>query len=101
MNPPLSLEFKLLIITSYEHFPELLLGDVSDEFNTLYLFNLLVIADGNGEQQFVVLAAIQGTGGDIHIHLLRHDRRLVVDGDVLFIDATTHTGLFTDMKEFR
>ena len=100
MNPPLSLEFKLLIITSYEHFPELLLGDVSDEFNTLYLFNLLVIADGNGEQQFVVLAAIQGTGGDIHIHLLSHHSRLVVDGDVFLVDATTHARLFADVHQF-
>ena len=43
-------EFKLLIITGYEHGAELLLGDVADKFDAFDLFNLLVIADGDGEE---------------------------------------------------
>ena len=90
MRPPLRFELKLLIITGYEHFSEFGIGDVADELYTLNLLNLLVITNGNGEQQFVVFTAIQGTGGDIHVQFLCHHSDLLVDGDVLLVDTTTH-----------
>ena len=45
MRPPLCFELKLLIITGYEHFAEFDISDVADKLHTLYLLNLLVIAD--------------------------------------------------------
>ena len=98
--PALRLEFKLLIVTGYEHLAEFLVSDVADEFDTLDLLDFLVIAYGNGEEQFVVLATVEGAGGDVHIHLLGHDGGLVVDGDVLLIDAAADARLFADMHEF-
>ena len=91
MNPPLCFELKLLIITGYEHFSEICIGNVSDELDTVNLLDFLMIADGNGEQQLVIFAAVEGTGGDVHVHLLGHDSGLIVDGDILLIDATANT----------
>ena len=98
--PALGFEFKLLIVAGDEYLSELFFRDMPDEFDTVDLLYLLVVADGDGEQQFVILAAIEGTGGDIHIHLLCHHGRLVVDWDVFLVDVASHARLLADMQEF-
>ena len=100
MCPSLRFELKLLIITGYEHTPEFRIGDVAYQLHTFNLLDFLVIADGNGKQQLVVLASVQGTGGNIHVQLLSHHCRLVIDGDVFLENTATHTRLLTDVKQF-
>ena len=73
---------------------------MSDEAHVVELLHLLQVTDGYGEQQFVVLAAVQGTGGHIHVHLLGHHRCLIVDGNLLLVDATTNARLLADVHQF-
>ena len=90
MRPPLRFALKLLIITGYEHFSEFGVSDVADEFYTFDLLYLLVIADGNSKQQLVVLTAVQGTGGDVHVQFLCYHSRMLDDGDVILIETTAY-----------
>ena len=98
--PPLCFELKLLIVTGYEHFAELCVGDVANEFDAFDLLDLLMVADGDGKEQFVVFAAIEGAGGDVHVHLLCHHGSLIVDGNVLLVNPATDARLLADMEEF-
>ena len=100
MRPPLRFELKLLIITGYEHFSEFGVSDVADEFYTFDLLYLLVIADGNSKQQLVVLTAVQGTGGDVHVQFLCHHSRLIVDGNLFLEHTTAYMTLLTDVHQF-
>lgn len=80
--PALGLEGEFLIVAADEHEAELGAGDVADEAYVVELFYLLVVADGDGEEEFVVFAAVEGAGGDVEVELFGHDCGLVVDGDV-------------------
>ena len=60
-----------------------------------------MVGQGDGEQEFVVLASVQGAGIDVHIEFLSHYCGLVVNGDALLIDAAAGTALLADMYEFR
>ena len=78
----------------------LLVGDVADELDVVNSLHLFAVAYGHGEHQFVVLAAIQGTGGDVHVHFFGHDSCLVVNGQILLEDAAAHARLFADVAQF-
>ena len=78
---------------------EFLFSDMSDEVDIIKGLHLFKVANGNGEQQFIVLTAVEGTGGDVHLHLLSHDGRLIVDGQFLLEDATAAATLLADMHE--
>ena len=81
-----------------------LLGDLTVEdggvyqLNAFHFGNLFMVGDGHGEQQFVILAAVEGASRQVHVELLCHDGRLVVDGNMLFIDAATDLALRADMQ---
>ena len=98
--PTLRFELKFLVVAGDKHLSETLVGDVSDELHIIDFLYLLVVANGDGEQQLVVLAAIQGAGGDVHVQFLGHHRRLVVDGDLLLEDAAAYMALLADVHEF-
>ena len=98
--PPLSFEFKLLSISRDEHFAEGFLSDVTYLLNAFHLFDFGMVADGYSEEQFVVFATIHSTCGEVHIEFFSHDSCLIVDGDVLLVDATTAMTLLTDVHEF-
>ena len=74
---------------------------VADEFYVLELDDLVVVGQGYGKEEFVVLASIQGAGIDIHVEFFGHDGGLVVNGDALLIDAAAGVALLADMYEFR
>ena len=80
--------------------PELLVGDVTDKLDVFQLLNLLVVANGNGEHQFVVFATVQGAGSDVHVHLFSHHGGLVVDRQLLLKDAAADARLFADVQQF-
>ena len=78
--PALGAQFELLVVAADEHQAELGARDVTDKLHVVQLLNLLVVAYGNGEEQFVILAAVQGAGGDVHVQLFGHHSRLIVYG---------------------
>ena len=98
--PSLCFQLKLLSVTGNECATKFLFSDVSDEFDSFHLGNLLVIGNGNGKQQFVIFASIKGAGGDVHIQLFSHDCCLVVDGQMFFVDAASHFALSADVHQF-
>ena len=79
---------------------EFRLGDVSDEADILHILYLLVVANGYGKQQLVVFASVESAGGDVHVQLLGHHGRLVVNGNLLLEDATAHVRLLADVQQF-
>ena len=66
----------------------------------VHLLNLLVVADWHGEEQFVVLAAVEGARRNVHVQLLSHHRRLIVDRYVLLVDAASAVRLLADVHQF-
>ena len=74
---------------------------VTYQFDVLELNYLVVVGQGNGEQEFVVLASVQGAGVDVHVEFLGHDCGLVIYGDALLIYAAAGTALLADVYEFR
>ena len=97
--PTLCLQLHLAAIAGDEHASEFGLGDVADEAHTLHLAHLLVVGEGDGEEQLIVFASVEGTGDDVHVELLGHHRGLVIKGDVLFIDAASLATLLADVHE--
>ena len=85
--PSLRLQFEFLVVACYEHLSEFRTCDVSNQLHVVHLLNLLVVADWHGEEQFVILAAVEGARRNVHVQLLRHHRRLIVDWDILLVDA--------------
>ena len=92
-------ELELLVIAGDKDVSEALVGDVTNQLHILHVLNLLVVAYRHGEQQFIVLAAIEGAGGNVHVQLLGHDSSLIVNGYLLFEDAATHFALLADVHE--
>ncbi len=93
------LELEFLVVAGNEDMSEVFLGDMPDEMHVVHLLNLLMVTYRHSKEQFVVLTAIQGTGGDVHIQLFSHHCRLVVDGNLLLEDATAHMALLADVHE--
>ena len=83
-----------------EQVSEAFLGDMTYEVDVVDLLDLFEVSDRYGEQQLIVLAAIEGAGGDVHVQLLGHDSCLVVDGQLLLVDATSGLTLFADVEQF-
>ena len=73
---------------------------MADEFYVLELDYLVVAGQRYCKQEFIVLSTVQGACIDIHIELFGHDRRLVVNGDALLIDAAPRVALFADVYQF-
>ena len=76
------------------------LRHVTYQLDVLELDDLVVVSQGDGKEQLVVLATIQGAGVDIHIELFGHDSGLVVNGYALLIDAAAGVTLLADVYEF-
>lgn len=74
--------------------------DVADDVDVLDWDDFLVVFLIDGEEEFVVLSAIEGAGNDIEVHLLGHGSRLVVDWEFVGIDGATHLALSADVQEF-
>ena len=74
---------------------------VADKLDVLELDDLVVVGQGNGEQQLIILAAVQGAGKDIHVEFFGHDCGLVVNGDALLVDAAAGVALLADMYKLR
>ena len=91
MVPTLCFKLEFLVVASDKNMSEACFGDVANEMHIVYLLNLLMVANGHCEQQFIVLATIECTGGDIHVQLFGHDSCLVVDRQLLLKDAASHT----------
>ena len=98
--PTLCFELEFLVVACDKNLSEAWVRNVTNEFDVVHILYLLVVANGDGEQQFVVLTAIEGTGGDVHVQFLGHDCRLVVDGYLSLEDAAAHVALLADVHEF-
>ena len=72
---------------------------MADDIEVLNGDEFLVVIERTGEEQFIVLTAIQRTGDDIQVHLLRQGCRLKVDRQFVFVDAAAHAALRTDMHQ--
>ena len=58
MLPALCFQLKFLFVACYELRAEFWLCDVANHLHAFYLFNLLEVADRDGEEQFVVFSAV-------------------------------------------
>ena len=69
--------------------------------NDLYLghgLHAVVHGQRHGEEQLIVLAAVESCGDDVEVHLLGRHGRLVVERYALLIDAAAHVALVADMQ---
>ena len=67
------------------------LRDMADDIQVLYRDQFLIVVQRAGEEQFIVLTAIECTGDDIQVHLLRQSRSLEVYRQFVFVDAASPT----------
>ena len=98
--PALGFQFELLAIAGDEGTAKLWLGDVAYQTNAFDVLHTLMIGYGHGEEQLIVFASIQGTGGEVHVELLSHHGCLIVYGDMLLIDSAASMTLLADMHQF-
>ena len=95
--PALGFQLQLSPIPGDKHATQALVGDMAHEAHPLHSFHLLIVADAHGEQQFVVFAAVECAGGDIHVEFLSHECRLVVNGYVFLKNAASASASFADV----
>lgn len=76
-----------------------LFGHVADDLDVLQLADAVVLGKGDGEEEFIVLAAVQRAGGYVHVQLLGHDGGLIVEGDALLVDAAAGVALGADVRQ--
>lgn len=98
--PALGLEVELGAVLGDELLPELGPRDVANDFDVGNLQHALMVGEGNGEEKFVVLPAVEGCGIDIHVELFGRDGCLIVHRDAFLIDAAAHTALLADVHGF-
>ena len=91
---------KLVVVACDESATEVFACYIANLFYAFHIFYFGMIADRNGEEEFVVFAAIECAGGYIEVELFSSYGCLIVDRDVLLIDAATALALVTDMQEF-
>ena len=63
------------------------------------MLGFFVIRQGEGEEQLVVLATVEGAGGDVEVELFGRNGGLVVNGDALLVDAAPHVALRADVEQ--
>ena len=98
--PALGLDVEFLTIAGDEGTTEVGTGDVTDDLDVLHSCYLFVKSQRHGEEEFVILAAVEGAGGDVHIEFFSCYGCLVVERDALLVEAATHVGLLTDVENF-
>ena len=59
-----------------------------------------MVGERHGEEEFVVLAAVEGAGGDVHIQFLGCRGCLVIERYALLVEAAAHAGGFADVEHF-
>ena len=74
--------------------------DMADDIDIIQRNEFLVVVDIAGEEEFIILAAIECTSDDVQIHLFRESNRLVVDRQFVLVDIAAYFGLCADMEEF-
>ena len=89
-----------MVIACHKHLSEAILCDVSDEANIVDGLDFLMVTNRNGEQQFIVFAAVECAGGHVHVEFFCHYRSLIVDGDLLLEDTASHMALLADVHQF-
>jgi len=75
-------------------------GDVADDIDVVEGDELLVVVDVAGEEEFVILAAVESASDDIEVHLVGKCYRLVIDGEFVLVDVAADLGLRAYMEEF-
>ena len=98
--PALCLKFKFIVVACDKHAAETFFRDVTDLPDSLYFLYFFIVADGYGEEQFVVFSAIERAGREVHIELFGGDGRLIIDGDFFFINTAAAVALLADMHQF-
>ena len=78
--PALGGEGDFFAVASDEEFAVLGLGDVSDDIDIVNGDEFLVVGERAGEEQFVVLSAVEGAGNDVQVHLLGERGCLIING---------------------
>ena len=66
-RPTLCLEFHFHTVACDESQPHAVAYNVTYDTHVLHCCNFFVVGNGHGEKQFIVLAAVQGAGNDIHV----------------------------------
>ena len=97
--PALCLQLHLHAVAGDKSKSHALVHDVADDAYVLHRCNLLMVSNGDGEQQLEVLAAVKRACDDIEVELLGHDGCLIVDGDALLVDTASGTALTADVHE--
>ena len=72
-------EGDLFAVAADEEFAVLRLGDMPDDIDIVNRDEFLVVGERAGEEQFVVLSAVEGAGNDVQVHLLGECSRLIIN----------------------
>ena len=99
--PALCLQLHLGTIACDEGKAHRVAHNVSDYTYILHCGNLLMVGNGDCEQQFIILASTKSAGDDIEVQLLGHNGSLVVNGDALLVDSATHPALLAYVHQLR
>ena len=98
--PTLGFELEFAAVARNEGAAKFLLGNVSDHFHIVDLADAVVVGKGDGEQELVVLASVEGTGGDVQVELLSRSGCLVVERNPFLVDAAPCVALAADVHQF-
>ncbi len=98
--PALGFQFKLCAVACDEHLAQFGFADAADDGHAVHGRHFVVVGERHGEEEFVVLAAVEGAGGDVHIQFLGCRSSLVVKRYALLVEAAAHAGGFADVEHF-
>ena len=71
-----------------------------DQPRGLHACYLLVVSQGDGKQELVILATIHGGSDQVHIQFLGHECGLIVDGNAVLIHTAAHTRILANVQQF-
>lgn len=98
--PSLCLEGEFLSVAGDEGTAQIGAGDVPDDAHIVQGSHLFVQRKGNGEEQFVVLAAVEGASADVHVEFFGSDGCLVVERQPFLVDAAACARCGADVEQF-
>ena len=97
----MSLKVELIAVAGNELRAQFGARDMADNLDVVDGRYTFVVGEGHGEEEFIVLAAIEGCGVDVEVEFLGSNGRLVVDGDAFFVEAATRLTASANVHDFR
>ena len=91
-------ELKLVWVGGDEGRRELGFSNMRYEVNGLDLGKVLMVGDGEGEEELVMVGGVEGGSGEVDVEVVWDEGGLVVDGNMVLIDGGREVGLGGDME---